>query len=89
MKRIHPKKTRSQESRFSRVPIITLNPQEIPPNWKDKLVANQEIGGVVLVFLSAKSSKDLSNKVRRLRHFCQTKLKNPPISNSPELPGLT
>lgn len=55
-----------------KLPRIQLDEKHLPYKWQEKLIANQEIGGLFLVFLSGKNGKEIDNKVKQIKHFCKT-----------------
>jgi len=54
------------------LPRIQLDENHLPPKWQEKLIENQEIGGVFLVFLSGKDKAEIRKKVKHLKQFCKT-----------------
>lgn len=54
------------------LPRIQLDENHLPPKWQEKLIENQEIGGVFLVFLSGKNKAEIRKKVKHLKQFCKT-----------------
>ena len=56
---------------YKRIPKISLQERHLPYKWQEKLVKNQEIGGVFLVFLSGKNNVELDAKVKLLQGLCK------------------
>lgn len=54
------------------IPRIALREQHLPYKWQERLIANQKIGGVFLVFLSGKDMEEINTKVKYLKEFCKT-----------------
>ena len=55
----------------TRLPRIQLDERHLPYRWQENLVKNQNIGGVLLVFLSGKSKTEIRIKVKAIRDLCK------------------
>lgn len=55
-----------------KLPRIQLDNKHLPYHWQENLVANQEIGGVFLVFMQGKDAKEIALKVKLLKAFTKT-----------------
>ncbi len=56
----------------TKLPRIQLDEHHLPYRWQEKLKANEEIGGVFLVFLSGENQKEIKGKVKLIKGFCKT-----------------
>lgn len=54
------------------LPRIQLDDKHLPYRWQQGLVSRQEIGGVMLLFLSGKTNKEIDFKVKEIKKFCKT-----------------
>ena len=54
------------------LPKIQMDRKHFPYNWEQNLVSNQKIGGVFLVFLEGKDTKEIDYKVKLIKDFCKT-----------------
>lgn len=50
---------------------IPIDSKFIPLRWEENLVKNQKIGGVMLVFLEGKDTKEIDKKVKLTKQFCK------------------
>jgi len=55
-----------------KLPRIQLHENHLPYRWQEKLIENQEIGGVFLVFLSGKTQAEIRKKVKALKQYYKT-----------------
>ena len=61
------------QNNIGRYPLsIQLYEQDIPQGWQQELIANQKVGGVFLVFISANTKKELKEKGRKIKQFCKS-----------------
>jgi len=51
-------------TRKSNMKKIQLKETDLPLHWQEKLVAEQKVGGVVLVFLEGRNKAKLKKKTR-------------------------
>jgi len=58
--------------KHTRLPRIQLDEKHLPYHWEQKLISNQEIGGVFLVFLSGKTKQEITLKVKLLKNYAKT-----------------
>ena len=58
--------------KIRKIPRIQLYEKHLPYKWQEKLIGNQEVGGVFLIFLSGKSTKEIDKKVKSIKQFCKT-----------------
>lgn len=52
--------------------IIHVEEANIPNGWFQKLVAEQKVGGLLLVYLSGKDNNELETKKKLIVDFCKT-----------------
>jgi hypothetical protein len=50
---------------------IKVDAKYMPVDWDKELMANQRVGGLLLVFLSGKDKTELKDKVKKIRRFCK------------------
>lgn len=61
---------------------IGLYPKHIPTGWMEDLVANQKIGGVMLVFVEGKDKEEIEYKTKQIEEFCKTLKKGVKYENN-------
>ena len=60
---------------MKKITRISLEEIFLPYKWMEHLVAENKIGGVLLVFLEGKNKNELREKTKEIKKFCK-QLKN-------------
>ena len=58
-------------------PRIKLEAKYVPYKWQEKLVREQKLGGVMLIFLEGKTKKEIKAKEKEIKSFCKELNKKP------------